>query len=222
MRRLVVEFAAEDIARFLGESASWVKKIELLEVLNFLRTTPEETAMICRVKFHDPATKLEKGLHFKNVKVQLLEREKSGSYICFFKKIRPSDEPHITLIPGGYITTPYEIHDGKIKAAFLGTTTQLKKLLKMIERVGINCKVVSMMDAHFLPDSPLNQLTEKQRRVIVTAYHLGYYDLPKQISSKQLAMKLNMKSSTFVIHRIKAEKRLLTLLIDHRARQKRT
>jgi predicted DNA binding protein len=219
MRRLIMEFAAEDIGRFLGESTPWIKKIESLEVLNFLRTTPEEFAMICRIKFHEGATKLESELRFKNVKVQLLEREKGGEYICFFKKTQQSDPP-INIMPGGYITTPLEIHDGRIKAAFLGSTAQLKKLLKMIERVGINCKIVSMTNAQFLPNSPLSQLTEKQRRVIVTSYHLGYYDLPKRINSKQLAEKLNMRSSTLVIHRIKAEKRLLALLIDHRTRQK--
>ena len=48
---------------------------------------------------------------------------------------------------------------------------------------------------------------------MVTAYRLGYYDLPRRISSQQLASKLNVGSSTLINHRRRAERRLLAEMI---------
>jgi predicted DNA binding protein len=75
-------------------------------------------------------------------------------------------------------------------------------------------KVVSLTDARFSPNSPIARLTEKQRRVLITAYKLGYYDLPRRIGSEELARKLNLVKSTFVAHRRKAERRLLTEMLS--------
>lgn len=65
------------------------------------------------------------------------------------------------------------------------------------------------MDARFTPSSPVARLTEKQREVLLSAYKLGYYDLPIRISSEELAKKFGRVKSTFVAHRRKAERRLL-------------
>jgi predicted DNA binding protein len=59
----------------------------------------------------------------------------------------------------------------------------------------------------------LNALTEKQRRVLTTAYRLGYYNLPREIDSERLAKRLNLKRSTLVVHRRKAELRILANLL---------
>jgi len=75
-------------------------------------------------------------------------------------------------------------------------------------------KVVSLTDARFSSDSPLNALTEKQRRVLSTAYRFGYYNLPRTIDSEQLARKLKLKRSTLVVHRRRAEHRLLAALFS--------
>lgn len=69
------------------------------------------------------------------------------------------------------------------------------------------------MDAKFSKDSPLSRLTEKQRKVLVTAYRLGYYDEPRRISSLELAKRLRVNSSTLINHRRRAERHLLAELI---------
>jgi predicted DNA binding protein len=114
---------------------------------------------------------------------------------------------------GGYLSTPFEIRDGKIKMAFLGEPGQLKNLLEKVEKMGLRFKVVSLADAKFSPESPLNDLTNKQREVLVSAFEQGYYETPRRASSQQLAKKLKMKSSTLVEHRRKAEQRLLAKII---------
>jgi predicted DNA binding protein len=114
-----------------------------------------------------------------------------------------------------YFSTPFELRDGKAKVAFLGNAKQIKKHLENLERQARGrYRVVSLTDARFSPNSPLARLTEKQRRVLITAYKLGYYDLPRRIGSEELARKLNLVKSTFVAHRRKAERRLLTEMLS--------
>jgi predicted DNA binding protein len=67
----------------------------------------------------------------------------------------------------------------------------------------------SLTDAEFSPHSPLSRLTEKQQKVFVTAYTLGYYDLPRRISLAQLAEELNLARSTLGAHLRKAERQLM-------------
>ncbi len=71
-----------------------------------------------------------------------------------------------------------------------------------------------MSDLNFSPISPLNQLTEKQRDVLITAYKMGYYDVPRRGSSQDIAKKLGLVDATVVEHLRKAEQRLIRHIIE--------
>ena len=73
--------------------------------------------------------------------------------------------------------------------------------------------MVSLTDARFPPGSPLGRLTERQQKVLIMAYRNGYYDLPKRVSSEELARVVGVRASTLVVHRRRAERRLLAELI---------
>jgi predicted DNA binding protein len=180
----------------------------------------EELAAICRIEPED--TSYDFGdLIAKTVLIddnfsgaQVLEREKSGAYIVFVKhKPIPIDFSFNPLKgDGGYLIST-EIREGKIKMTYLGTVKQIKNILDELEQHGPTYRIVSLTDAKFSLNSPLNSLTEKQRRVLTTAYKLGYYSLPRKINSQQLAKKLNLHKSALVTHRRKAELRLITQVL---------
>jgi predicted DNA binding protein len=211
MRRIILEFAADEIAGFLRQPS--LEKIDSLEVITFLKNTPEEVALICRVQFKDPATKVEDVFKDKFVEMQILEKDKRG-FICYFKKRRPGEFSKVNpLDAGGYLSIPYGIADGRLKGTFLGSEKEVRRIIEGIERAGVNYKVVSLMDARFSPDSPLAGLTEKQRKVILSAFNQGYYDVPRRVSSEELARRLNIREPTLVMHRRKAERRLLAAVV---------
>lgn len=79
----------------------------------------------------------------------------------------------------------------------------------------MQAKVISLTDARVPPESPLAPLTERQRKVLITAYKLGYYDVPRRISSKDLAQRLDLVKSTFSAHIRKAEGRLKQILSEY-------
>ncbi|NLB76916.1 MAG: helix-turn-helix domain-containing protein [Crenarchaeota archaeon] len=86
--------------------------------------------------------------------------------------------------------------------------------MEKIDAISIHYRVVLLADANFSPISPLSQLTEKQQEVLLTAYKLGYYDIPRKITSDELANKLKLVNSTVVEHLRKGEQRILKQIID--------
>jgi len=190
-----------------------------MEVLHFLRFDHEEVALIARVEFNKPDVSIEDIFRDGLIEAQLLEREKEKENgICtYFIKAKPPQAIRGGFdlkVIGGCVSLPYEVKDGKVKVTLLGSAKQVKAPLKLLEDAGIRYRVVSLTDAQFSPHSPLSRLTEKQRRALIAAYTLGYYDVPKKIGLVQLAEHLDLAYSTVEAHLRKAERRLLSQIIN--------
>jgi O-6-methylguanine DNA methyltransferase len=63
------------------------------------------------------------------------------------------------------------------------------------------------------PDLPLEGLTEKQARALVTAFEMGYYESPKRVTTGDVAKRLGLARSTFEGHLSRAERKLLGAML---------
>ena len=59
-------------------------------------------------------------------------------------------------------------------------------------------------------DRPLDDLTEKQREAVRTAYEMGYYEVPREVSTAAVAAELDLDPSTVAEHLQRAERNLLS------------
>ena len=212
MRRLIVEISGRAYSKLLSEGP--IQKIRSMEVLYFLRLDYKEAAMILRVEFNEPEVSIEDVFHGDLVEVQLLEYEKekeSEIYTYFIRVLRPGRD---LTAEEGYVSLPYEMRGGKVKMTFLGSMKQVRDFIKRFEDAGVHHRVVSLTDAQFSPHSPLSRLTEKQRKVLIAAYKLGYYDVPKKIRLVQLAERLDLAYSTVDVQLRRAERRLLNHIMN--------
>jgi predicted DNA binding protein len=221
MRRLVVELPKDEFIKMEGGS-ELLQNLKTLEVLILLTHSAEEITMICRVELENEVSNVEdyaKLVSDNTYRVQLLERENTGAYIVLVKhKLSQIDEnPHsgsrAFWVKGGYVVSR-EMWEGKFRMTFLGSVNQIRETLKMLEKSGMHHRIVSLTDAKFAPNSPLNALTEKQRRIMIAAYKLGYYDLPRRVSSRELSEKLGLHKSALATHIRKAELRLLDAVLS--------
>jgi len=215
MRRLILEVFEKELAK-IGIELPQFQKIKSLKLIYFLRQDPQEFAAISEVEFKDSTSKVEDLLTGGFlVEAQVLERQKNGAYLVFLRG-GPSLSSVLSAIgiESGYLFPPIGIGDGKIKISFLGNEKQVKNFMEKIDELGIRYRVVLLADANFSPISPLNRLTEKQREVLMAAYKLGYYEIPRKITSEELAKKLGIVDSTLVEHLRKAEQRLMTQLFE--------
>lgn len=215
MRRVILEVTEKELAK-VGIELPQFKKIKSMEIVYFLKQDHEEFAGIAQVQLNSPATKINEMLKGGYLlETQVLERKSSDTYIVFFRG-GPSLSSVLDYIgiEGGYLFTPLGVGDGKVKICFLGNEAQVKMFLERIDILEIRYRIVSLADASFSPTSPLSRLTEKQREILIAAYKSGYYDIPRKITSEELAKKLNLVDSTVVEHLRKAEQRLITQILE--------
>jgi len=215
MRRVTVEVPLADIIGPDSRSELW--QIESLEIVQLLRQEKGKLDGIFRIALKNPNMKIEKA--FPNIaEIQLLNEDRKSQVRTYYIKYRwhHSSRRLFSLSgkSGGYVSTPFEVKDEKVRMNFLGSSKEVTSFLKRIERLWPHYKIVSLVDAKFSPSSPISRLTEKQRRALLTAFDLGYYDLPRRVSSEEIAKKLDLVSSTFISHRRKAERRILTEIIN--------
>ncbi len=59
--------------------------------------------------------------------------------------------------------------------------------------------------------SPLDRLTDRQREVIQTAFDMGYYEVPRDVSTGDVAEALSLDASTVAEHLQRAERNLLAV-----------
>lgn len=63
------------------------------------------------------------------------------------------------------------------------------------------------------PRNTLDSLTDRQREILQTAYDLGYFDVPRSVSTADVADTLELDSSTVAEHLQRAERNLVTDLL---------
>lgn len=205
VRKLVLEVSGEEFEKVRDKSP--LQKVKSMELLHILRHDRNEFAVICQVELHNSRSRPEDVIKDKRnvMEVRTLEerKEKDGSfrYVVFIKaKPQGSSSAALGLVGsgGGYLFSPFRIREGKIVLTFLGSARQVKAFLANVEKRGLHYKVLSLSDASFSPTSLLGILTEKQQKAIALAYKLGYYDVPRRISSEELAIKAKLGISTVV------------------------
>ena len=108
---------------------------------------------------------------------------------------------------------PFILSEEKIVFAFVGDNENIKKLLDNIGMWGV-VKNVSFQSVTFSEYNILSCLTEKQKEVITTAKKSGYYEVPRKISTEELAKKLNISTSTTTEHLRKAENRIISCILS--------
>jgi DNA-binding CsgD family transcriptional regulator len=197
-----------------------LKKIKSLEMLHILKLDETGFAVILRVKLKDPSLNIEELLTYAmkdtaNGKLQLLEHEQENTYIYFMngQPISSNNDTYHRKL-SVYPVMPFGLKDGKARITLLGDNRQVKEFLEFMEGIGIHYRIISLMDAKFSPNSPVSSLTDKQREALILAFTLGYFDTPRKISSEQLAEKLGIVHSTLAVHLRRAERRLLSEILN--------
>ncbi len=217
MRRIVVEMPVNDFSRLKGGENIY-HQVRTLESLNQLRSAPRDSAAIVRLAFKDPALTPEGFYRGSRVNCQILD-ESDGVYTCLLVFRQASKLERVGLrASDGYIVPPMEIANDRARVTFVGTTPQVRQFLDRITAMTLHHRIVSLTDYRVSPSSPLAALTEKQRRVLLAAYEQGYYDRPRRTSSFALAKAMGLSSSTFVDHRLKAERRILSVVLGQSGR----
>ena len=220
MRRIIMEFSYE---------AAWKQifglntdRVEVLEALRCFKCDTQSLAIICRIKLKDNNNMnildllRGKGL-LTNIEL-LYKEKKDDSLVVFIEGGSCVPKPPKDIKPPKMLMArpPDFLDVDRMKVEMIGKENEIKKLLHYTNKWGDNSfKILGLtsIDAKEGGASLLSKLTPRQRQMLLTAYALGYYDVPRRISSADLSRHLKVDKSTIVEHLRKAERKLIGSII---------
>jgi DNA-binding CsgD family transcriptional regulator len=101
-----------------------------------------------------------------------------------------------------------EIDDRGAKMSLVGPHDAISGQIDEYEAAGVS-PTLRRIGGYEGPDRPLDELTARQREVVETAWEMGYYEVPKEVSADDIAAELGLDSSTVNEHLQRAERNLL-------------
>jgi len=217
MRRITMEFDYQKAWKLIFGTNS--EKVEVLEALRCFKCDTQGLAIICRLRLKDRNMKIQDLLTGKGLltNIELLYKEKDGSIVVFIEGRSCVPKPPKDIKPPNMLMTrpPDFLDVDRMKVEMIGKENEIKKLLHYTNKWGDNSfKILGLTSIDTKGgESLLSKLTSRQRQMLLTAYALGYYDIPRRISSDDLARHLNVDKSTTVEHLRKAERKLIGSII---------
>src|ERR671919_460633 len=213
MRRVTMEFNYQRAwKQIFGSNA---EKVEVVEALRCFKCDTQGLAIICRLRLKDRSITIQDLLLGKGLltNIELLYKEKDGSLVVFIEgRSWVPQPPKDIKSPKMLMTRPPDFLDvDRMKVEMIGKEDEIKKLLHYTNKWGDNSfKILGLTSIDTKGGaSLLSKLTPRQRQMLLTAYALGYYDVPRKISSDDLSRHLNVDKSTIVEHLRKAERKLM-------------
>jgi hypothetical protein len=194
------------------------EKVEVLEALRCFKCDTQGLAIICRIRLKDRKITIQDLLMGKGLltNIELLYKEKDGSLVVFIEGRSCVPKPPKDIKqPKMLMTHPPDFLDvDRMKVEMIGKEDEIKKLVHYANKWGDNSfKILGLTSIDAKGESLLSKLTSRQKQILLTGYALGYYDVPRRISSDDLSRHLNVDKSTIVEHLRKAERKLIGSII---------
>lgn len=150
----------------------------------------------------------------KEVKILDVFKQVGNKYTCLIKaKADKKMAKIVKLFDLDVIyEPPFYADEDKFIMSFIADNKTSKLMLAALKLIG-KVRDIHVHNASFSETSPLAVLTERQKETIVTAKRLGYYEIPRKVTSKKVASELHLSKTTTLEHLRKAEKRLLNFIL---------
>lgn len=104
-------------------------------------------------------------------------------------------------------------HDDGFTLTYADRQERISNELAKLQAEGIDVTLRKLQN-YRVRETPLDSLTDRQQEVLEVAFENGYYDVPRQESTTDLAAKLGLDDSTVSEHLQRAERNLLAAVLD--------
>lgn len=215
MRHVTMEFNYQRAwKQIFGSNA---EKVEVLEALRCFKCDTQGLALICRIRLKHKSMTVTDLLHKGLItNIETLYTEKDGSLVVFIEgRSCVPPPPKDIEIPKMLMIHPPDFLDvDRMKVELVGKEDEISKFLQYTDKLSNNSfKILGLTSIDTKGESLLSKLTSRQRQILLTGYALGYYDVPRRISSDELSRHLGIDKSTIVEHLRKAEKKIIASII---------
>lgn len=105
-----------------------------------------------------------------------------------------------------------DLSDDRATMSLVGPQGAISRTIDEYEAAGVPTEL-RKLGPYDGRDRPLDDLTDRQREVIRTAFEMGYFEVPREASTDDVADELGLDSSTVAEHLQRAERNLLARLL---------
>lgn len=101
-----------------------------------------------------------------------------------------------------------DIGDAAAVLSLVGRQEDIANTIREYEAAGVSPDLEKLA-TYEGPVQPLDELTDRQREVLETAYDEGYFEVPREATTEDVATALDVDASTVTEHLQRAERNLL-------------
>jgi len=101
-----------------------------------------------------------------------------------------------------------ELDATSVELSLAGPQESIAATVSAYEAVGVSTELRTLGPYEGSPE-PLDELTDRQREVLQTAFDMGYFEVPRAVAAADIADELDLDQSTVVEHLQRAERNLL-------------
>lgn len=112
------------------------------------------------------------------------------------------------LREGAVVAMPIVYRDGRVHARAVGRTGVLQELVANAPP-DVSIEVTRTGTFERTHEGPLAALTDRQREAVLAAHDLGYYEVPRRATHRDVARRLGCSPATAGEHLQRAERRLV-------------
>lgn len=102
-----------------------------------------------------------------------------------------------------------DLHERGTTMSLVGPQDAISGTIREYETAGVSPDL-QQLGSYEGPGQPLDTLTNRQREVIQTAFDMGYYEVPREASTEDVAGELGIDPSTVTEHLQRAERNILS------------
>lgn len=106
-----------------------------------------------------------------------------------------------------------ELADGAASMSLVGPQESIAGTIREYEAAGVSPDL-RRLGSYEGGSDPTDALTDRQREVLRTAFEMGYYEVPRAVSTEAVAAELGLDGSTVVEHLQRAERNVLGRVLD--------
>ncbi len=150
-----------------------------------------------------------------------------ASYLKWWEELSSSRDGHVYLCKVdaesserdilsmdelGIPNSEIRVGEDGITVSLVGEQADLSRGIQAYEDAGLSVYLERIAD-YDGPTTALDSLTDRQHEILRTAFTLGYFDVPRQVSTAEIAEDLDLDPSTVAEHLQRAERNLLSDLL---------
>lgn len=132
-------------------------------------------------------------------------------YLCKFT-FSSFDEDVRPALTSEVSSDDISVNDAGIDVSLVGSQEDIAHEIRKYEDAGMTVLLERIGD-YGGPKTTLDTLTDRQQEILQRAYELGYFDVPRRVSTADVADTLELDPSTVAEHLQRAERNIVTTLL---------